>query len=54
MDNKTRFLLAFRLSHHRNVNGAVAAFDAARKVAKDSEPEKTFADKLNAYPQAMT
>ncbi len=54
MDRKTRFLLASRLSQHRNVNGAVGAFNAARKVAKDSQPEKIFADKLNAYPQAMT
>lgn len=54
MDRKTRFLLASRLSSHRNVNGAVGAFNEARKVAKDSQPERIFADKLNAYPQAMT
>jgi transposase-like protein len=54
MDRKTRFLLASRLSQHRNVNGAVGAFNAARKVAHDSQPEKIFADGLNAYPQAMT
>src|ERR1700730_15826582 len=54
MDRKTRFLLASRLSQHRNVNGAVAAFNAARKVAHDSQPERIFADGLNAYPQAMT
>jgi len=54
MDRKTRFLLASRLSQHRNVNGAVGAFNAARKVAHDCQPEKIFADGLNAYPQAMT
>ena len=54
MDRKTRFLLASRLSTHRNVNGAVGAFNAARKVAKDSQPEKIFADGLKAYPQALT
>ena len=54
MDRKTRFLLASRLSTHRNVNGAVGAFNAARKVAKDSQPERIFADKHNSYPQAMT
>ena len=54
MDRKTRFLLASRLSQHRNVNGAVGAFNEARKVAHDSQPEKIFADGLNAYPQAMT
>lgn len=54
MDRKTRFLLASRLSQHRNVNGAVGAFNSARKAAKDSQPERILADKLNAYPQAMT
>lgn len=54
MDRKTRFLLASRISTHRNVNGAVGAFNEARKVAKESQPERIFADKLNAYPQAMT
>ena len=53
MDRKTRFLLASRLSQHRNVNGAVAVFNEARKNANGSEPEKIFADGLNAYPQAM-
>ena len=54
MDRKTRFLLASRLSTHRNVNGAVGALNEARKVAKDSQPERIFLDGLNAYPQAMT
>ena len=54
MDRKTRFLLASRLSQHRNVNGAVGAFNEARRNANGSEPEKIFADGLNAYPQAMT
>ena len=53
MDRKTRFLLASRLSTHRNVNGAVGALNEARKVAKDSQPECIFSDGLNAYPQAM-
>ncbi len=53
MDRKTRFLLASRLSQHRNVNGAVGAFNEARRNANGSEPEKIFADGLNAYPQAM-
>jgi putative transposase len=54
MDRKTRFLLASRLSQHRNVNGAVAVFNEARKNANGSEPEKIFADGLSAYPQALT
>jgi transposase-like protein len=53
MDRKTRFLLASRLSQHRNVNGSVGAFNEARRNANGSEPEKIFADGLNAYPQAM-
>ena len=53
MDRKTRFLLTSRLSTHRNVNGAVGAFNEARKVAKDSQPERIFSDGLNAYSQAM-
>ncbi len=54
MDRKTRFLLASRLSQHRNVNGAVAVFNEARRNANGSEPEKIFADGLSAYPQALT
>ncbi len=54
MDRKTRFLLASRLSVNRNVNGAVGVFNEARKVAKDSQPERLFVDGLDAYPQAMT
>ncbi len=53
MDRKTRFLLASRLSVHRNVNGAVAAFNEARTVAHDSQPEKVYADAMRAYPEAM-
>ena len=54
MDRKTRFLLASRVSQHRNVNGAVGAFNEARRNAGESQPEKIFADGLSAYPQAMT
>jgi transposase-like protein len=53
MDRKTRFLLASRLSTHRNVNGAVGAFNDALAVAHDSQPEKVFADALRVYPDAM-
>lgn len=53
MDRKTRFLLASRLSTHRNVNGAVAAFNEALKVAHDSQPERIYADATRAYPEAM-
>jgi hypothetical protein len=54
MDRKTSFLLASRLSQHRNVNGAVAVFNEARRNANGSEPDKIFADGLSAYPQALT
>ncbi len=52
MDRKAHFLLASRLSKHRNVDGAVAVLNEARKNANGSEPERVFADGLNAYPQA--
>jgi hypothetical protein len=35
------------------VNGAVGAFNEARRNANGSESEKIFADKLNAYAQVM-
>lgn len=54
IDRRTGFLLASRRSKHRNVNGAVAVFNEARRNANGSEPEQIFADGLNAYPQAMT
>jgi transposase-like protein len=54
MDRKTRFLLASRISTHRNVNGAVGAFNEARKVSHDSQPERIFVDGHDSYPQALT
>ncbi len=53
MDRGTRFLLASRLSKHRNVNGAVGAFNDASKVKDESPPERILADGLDAYSQAM-
>jgi|SRR5271157_354662 len=53
MDRKTRFLLASKLSRFRNVNGAVAVFNEARKVAHEKQPEKILVDGLSAYPQAI-
>ena len=54
MDRKTCLPPASRVSTHRNVNGAVGAFNETRKVAKDSPPERVFSDGLNVYPRAMT
>jgi putative transposase len=51
MDRNTRFLLASRVSKHRNVNSAVAAFNEARKNANGSEPERIFADGHDSYPR---
>ena len=42
-------VLAFRWSER-----SLVAFNEARRVAHDSQPERIFADKLNVYPQAVT
>ncbi|MDG6966978.1 MAG: IS1/IS6 family transposase [Nitrososphaerota archaeon] len=49
MDRKTRFLLASKVSKHRDDYGAVRAFAEAIKNAHDNLPEKVFTDGLNSY-----
>jgi transposase-like protein len=49
MDRKTRFLLASKLSAHRDDFGAVQAFKEATKNAHDSLPERVLTDGLNSY-----
>ena len=51
MDRRTRFLVASKLSKHRDVGGAARAFMEAAKNAHDSEPERIFTDGLNAYSE---
>jgi transposase-like protein len=53
MDRRTRFLLASRLSKHRDTTGATLAFREAAKNAHDSEPERVFTDALNSYNDAI-
>jgi transposase-like protein len=49
MDRKTRFLLASKLSTHRDDYGAVQAFKEASKNAHGNLPERIFTDGLKSY-----
>jgi transposase-like protein len=49
-----RFLVASKLSKHRDVGGAARVFTEAAKNAHDSEPERIFTDGLKAYSEGMT
>jgi len=49
MDRKTRFLIASKLSTHRDDFGAVQAFKEASKNAHESLPERVLTDGLNSY-----
>ena len=53
MDRKTRFLLASKVSKHRDVGGAARAFMEARKNAGESLPERVFTDGLNKYKEGI-
>jgi transposase-like protein len=53
MDRKTRFLLASKVSKHRDVGGAARAFMEARKNAGNSLPEKVFTDGLDKYREGI-
>jgi len=53
MDRKTRFLLASKLSTHRDVGGAARAFMEARKNAGESLPERVFTDGLDKYKEGI-
>lgn len=54
MDRRTRFLVASKLSKHRDVGGAARVFTEAKKNAHDSEPERIFTDGLKAYSEGIT
>jgi transposase-like protein len=54
MDRKTRFLLASKVSKHRDVGGAARAFMEAIKNAGDSQPEKIFTDGLDKYKEGIS
>ena len=50
MDRKTRFLLASKLSHHRDPKGAFQGFSTAIQNAHGALPEQVFTDAAGAYP----
>ncbi|MDV3244904.1 MAG: DDE-type integrase/transposase/recombinase [Nitrososphaerales archaeon] len=54
MDRGTRFLLASKLSKHRDVGGAARAFMEAKKNAHERQPEKVFTDGLKAYREGLS
>lgn len=53
MDRKTRFLLASKVSKHRDVGGAARAFMEARKNAGQSQPERILTDGLDKYKEGI-
>ena len=53
MDRKTRFLLASKVSKHRDVGGAARAFMEARKNAGESLLERVFTDGLDKYKEGI-
>jgi transposase-like protein len=54
MDRKTRFLLASKLSKHRDVGGAARALREAKNNARGSQPERILTDSLKAYREGMS
>ena len=53
MDRKTRFLLASKVSKHRDEVGAERAFREAIKNSGESQPEKVFTDGLRGYTDGI-
>jgi transposase-like protein len=54
MDRKTRFLLASKLSKHRDDDGAVKAMLEAKKNAHDSQPQTIFTDAHRSYNEGIS
>ncbi len=54
MDRKTRFLLASRLSKHRDDDGAIRALMEAKKNAHESQPEQIITDALRSYNEGIS
>jgi transposase-like protein len=54
MDRKTRFLLASKLSKHRDDDGAVKALLEAKKNARDSQPDAIITDALRSYNEGIS
>jgi transposase-like protein len=54
MDRGTRFLLASKLSKHRNDDGAVKAMLEAKRNAHDSQPEMILTDGHRSYKEGIS
>jgi transposase-like protein len=54
MDRKTRFLLASKLSKHRDDDGAIKAMLEAKKNAHDSQPEAIITDAHRSYNEGIS
>lgn len=54
MDRKTRFLLASKLSKHRDDDGAIKAMLEAKKNAHGSQPEAIITDAHRSYNEGIS
>ena len=54
MDRKTRFLLASKVSKHRDDDGAIRAMLEAKKNAHGSEPDAIITDALRSYNEGIS
>jgi transposase-like protein len=54
MDRGTRFLLASKLSKHRDDSGAIGGMLEAKKNAHDSQPETIFTDGHRSYNEGIS
>jgi transposase-like protein len=54
MDRKTRFLLASKVSKHRDDDGAIRAMLEAKKNAHGSQPEAIITDALRSYNEGIS
>lgn len=54
MDRKTRFLLASKLSKHRDDDGAIRALLVAKANAHDSQPNQILTDALRSYREGIS
>jgi transposase-like protein len=54
MDRKTRFLLASKLSKHRDDDGAIKVMLEAKRNAHDSQPEAIITDAHRSYNEGIS
>jgi transposase-like protein len=53
MDRKSRFLIASKLSEHRDSEGAIQAFNEAIHNANGSQPKEILTDSYRAYREGI-